>query len=830
MSIFKEAYLDCKEAKKFDEIQFTKKSYRRPQNWMNEKDDWEKFESETKDLLITLGATHINLGKFEFDLSEVSNSPKPSRQIDAIGLVNNRFLLICECKHSSNSRSRAVEGAFNTIEANKAHIKQRLKKILNIDFQPIWIMSTNGIDISQEKKLKYLQNDVITITEFEKEYLEDCCATSSSKEFTYNQFLGLFKNNASYYEKKEYGVLETVIDKRNKKNAYTFAIPANEMIPISYVSHKRAEGIYSDTNGNYQRVLTKQRIKNIAAHIDNSKQPFTNNILVSYRGKKGKFKLKETDIGQGRTKILEFPPNPGTFHIIDGQHRLFSYCEVENKGLRNQTLLVTAFKDLTEEEEARIFLDVNQKQKKVDAGLLLEVQLIFGEASTGDEQIINLATSILLNLREDSDSPFTAGMIPKAEKRGTLPLKTMNKELTKGNLLGRDKNFTKGMLCVEDNFRSTVDFSTKLLKNYFGKIEQAIPNYWKMTVTGQPSAIRMNFIGGLISVLRRMIVVSFGDEQINYKKIDSYIAGYIDHLCANLKKINDEQIALHFLWKINGVKLTEGGPKMPLARSYIIRDFLMDLPGNLKPLWNIDDEKIINAEDPEKNREENEIEAVKAPLIEKINELKAQLKMSGANVSKEREAIIIERIIRRYIHQILKNSFDSTFDNEQETYWDNLKIHRLSFSTDPKASNCHPYIFADNNSTIMKQRWHEKEIFKPYKYLLSHCNYLQLLKILKIIREKYPDIWNEISNGFEIEDFESNEKNQQSKKDDKIEGWMMFLNELRNYGADSDGSGGAHSGLDEDVKPSGTDRADEVFKYYKKELQKKFKILDKLIK
>ena len=455
MSIFKEAYLDCKEAKKFDEIQFTKKSYRKPQNWMNEKDDWEKFESETKDLLITLGATHINLGKFEFDLSEVSNSPKPSRQIDAIGLVNNRFLLICECKHSSNSRSRAVEGAFNTIEANKAHIKQRLKKILNIDFQPIWIMSTDGIDISQEKKLKYLQNDVITITEFEKEYLEDCCATSSSKEFTFNQFLGLFKNNASYYEKKEYGVLETVIDKRNKKNAYTFAIPANEMIPISYVSHKRAEGIYSDTNGNYQRVLTKQRIKNIAAHIDNSKQPFTNNILVSYRGKKGKFKLKETDIGQGRTKILEFPPNPGTFHIIDGQHRLFSYCEVENKGLRNQTLLVTAFKDLTEEEEARIFLDVNQKQKKVDAGLLLEVQLIFGEASTGDEQIINLATSILLNLREDSDSPFTAGMIPKAEKRGTLPLKTMNKELIKGNLLGRDKNFTKGMLCVEDNFRST---------------------------------------------------------------------------------------------------------------------------------------------------------------------------------------------------------------------------------------------------------------------------------------------------------------------------------------------------------------------------------------
>ena len=134
---------------------------------------------------------------------------------------------------------------------------------------------------------------------------------------------------------------------------------------------------------------------------------------------------------------------------------------------------------------------------------------------------------------------------------------------------------------------------------------------------------------------------------------------------------------------------------MPLARSYIIRDFLMDLPGNLKPLWNVDDEKTINAEDPELNRDENEIEAVKAPLIKKINELKEQLRQPETNVTKEREAIIIERIIRRYIHQILKNKFDSTFENEQETYWDNLKIHSLNFSLDPEASNCHPYTYAD---------------------------------------------------------------------------------------------------------------------------------------
>ena len=40
-----------------------------------------------------------------------------------------------------------------------------------------------------------------------------------------------------------------------------------------------------------------------------------------------------------------------------------------------------------------------------------------------------------------------------------------------------------------------------------------------------------------------------------------------------------------------------------LARSFIIRDF-NGFAGNLKPLWNVDDEKTINAEDPELNRDE----------------------------------------------------------------------------------------------------------------------------------------------------------------------------------------------------------------------------------
>jgi DGQHR domain-containing protein len=814
MSIFKEAYQNCEEAQSFDEIELTKTSFKKPKGWKKKETEWEQFEDDTKEFFINLGASHVNFGNFNFDLSEYE-CPQNKRQIDVIALINNRFLIISECKHTSNSKSRAVSGAFEKIQTYKGHIKRRIKKIFreDLDIQPIWVMNTSGIELQSEKKKQFLENDVITITELEKDYFQDCVDTSSSSEFAFNQFLGLFKNRSNYYENKTYGVIKTERNALRNKHAYTFAITANDMIPISYVAHKRAENIYSDTTNSYQRVLTKARLKNIAKHIDESKTPFINNVLVSFRGKKNTFKTNETGLGQGRTELLNFKHCPGTFHVIDGQHRLFSYCGVDNKALRNQVLLITAFKDLTEEEEARIFLDVNQKQKNVDPGLLLEVQLIFGESTTGDKQIENLATSILLNLREDKDSPFDTGMIPPAEKKGLLPLRTLNKDaMTKGMLLGRNKDFTNGYLAVDNNFRKTVEFSTQLFKNYFQKIKDAIPRYW--IKERHNSALKTNFIGGLILLLNRMIRVAFGDEKIDHKKIEEKISKYVDYLCEQLENINEDQRTIHFDWVHNGRKGLEGQMKMPLARSLLIKDFLKE---KFPELWMPDDENNCSSADEEFNKDE--LEAAKKPLLDKIEALEKELKK---NFTKEKEAIILEKILRRYIHQILKDHFKSE-QSEQfqgyEEYWDKLSVHRLNFT----ANNPHPYDEALKNNLEMRRRYEENGIFKPYRFLISHCNYLSLLKILKIIRNHIPELWDKVSNAFEIIDYDSYKQNQQSSKDKSLEAWIRFFNELRNY------EGGGHTGYDEDDVPSNTPLAEEMFVYYKAEFEKRLKILKNII-
>ena len=92
------------------------------------------------------------------------------------------------------------------------------------------------------------------------------------------------------------------------------------------------------------------------------------------------------------------------FHVIDGQHRLFGYSGTNEEQVLDQPIIVTMYSDLSEVEEAELFIDVNENQKKVDVSLKIEVAFLIGEKSTGLKQVENLATSIILALREDERS------------------------------------------------------------------------------------------------------------------------------------------------------------------------------------------------------------------------------------------------------------------------------------------------------------------------------------------------------------------------------------------------------------------------------------------
>lgn len=600
MKIFKDKYIDSIEASAFQEVEFDKRGKPKDLKWEDETaTEDRKFEIETRKLFLHIGGLYINHKEFKFNLEDY-NIPtnRKSFQVDAIALIRHYdkfFLLIGECKHSTKggSGSNAVNGAYEKINTHRSFLKQRIKKIFDIEVIPLFVLSTKGHNVSSEKKAKFTSSGnrkkVIFLSEPEHAYIEDCYTVSKNTYFAFNQFLGMFAQDSNFYDDVHVGALRTTTNYKLKKNAYTFSIKAKDMMPLSYVAHSRAKHSHSSDSksstrdGHYQRILTSGRISSIAKHLERDQTPFINNILVSYRGKNTGFKFVEKKrIGQGRTGELTIGGRPGSFHVIDGQHRLFGYSGVNDKKILDQTLIVTAFHEINQLDEAKTFLSVNRNQKKVDVALMREVQLLLGESAEGKDQVENLATAIVLQLREDVTSPFhKPAAIPPSESGGALPIEQLRQALLRGNLLSKQNDFKKGLLNHNDDFRDTADFAADLLIFFFKRIRGVTTDFWKLPTKGSSGknvTLRTNFICGSILVLERMITEATRGIDFKPNNILKLTQKYINHYCKELHCINDEQVNLLFGWRKDGIELKEGASKYPRARYYLTNELLKNYP------------------------------------------------------------------------------------------------------------------------------------------------------------------------------------------------------------------------------------------------------------
>ena len=613
--MFKNEKLDYLEEASLYSVQYTATGIPKKPKWLDRTDEVGKvFELKTRELFLNLGADYINIKNLHLDFSE-TKSPQKKYDVDCFaivkkkGLANNKagFILICECKTTKSERMKAVNhGFFNKIKSNKTFIKQRLNKIFKEKYIPIFILATEGFKYSPELKKKYLDEQVILMSEQEAKYLTDCYSVSKSQDFAFNQFLSLYRSRSLFYDNLCVGAFETFTDFTRKKNAYTFSAKAGQMIKLTGVAHRVAEGLISDQEGKilntdyYQRILTKGRLAKLGQYLDREKKPFNNNILLSYRGSNKDFNFKFlSNVGEGRTGELTVKGKPGSFHVIDGQHRLFGYMAVTDERVLDQTLIVTVFKNLSQSEEAQIFLDVNSNQKKVDIALRREVQLILGESATGKEQVDNLATLLVIGLREEKKSPFNdrPKAIPLPESGGILKVEQLRKAILNGGLIARKNEFKRGSLNIDDDFNKTYAFSLNLLITYFSKIREAVEkngNYWrKPTPADKSVALRTNFICGCILLLERMIDKAFEGKDINPYKIEEYIEKYLNEFLYKIERMSDAQRNLLFGWRKKGVDMEEGSGKFPSARAHLIDELL---PNYQDLLYDSERDDYINAQ------------------------------------------------------------------------------------------------------------------------------------------------------------------------------------------------------------------------------------------
>lgn len=147
---------------------------------------------------------------------------------------------------------------------------------------------------------------------------------------------------------------------------YTFSIFSDILAKCCFATNKDEDPI----NG-FQRVLDAKRAKDIANYIDHELGTIPNSIVLSAQAE-ANFKL----VGQGKTASFLFDPH--SFLIIDGQHRVFGYAIAKTR-LR---VPVVVYENLTRAQEARLFIDINTKQRPVPKELLLAIKSL---AKTEDD-------------------------------------------------------------------------------------------------------------------------------------------------------------------------------------------------------------------------------------------------------------------------------------------------------------------------------------------------------------------------------------------------------------------------------------------------------------
>ncbi len=281
---------------------------------------------------------------------------------------------------------------------------------------------------------------------------------------------------------------------------YTFSISPEYLLKISYVSH-RAKGKASDIH-TYQRMLSKYRLRSIRKYISED-GIFPTNIVINLEKKRLQFEQvhQKTDSrdrrqGSGVLGWLDIRPAYKSAWIIDGQHRLFAYSGHE---LAPRSLLsVLAFEGLPASKQAKLFIDINAKQKSVKRSLLQELHAeLHWDAETPEIRAGAIISKAILALDADPESALHQRIQKADAQRDSTRCITLTSIYTaiEGNRFhiaekkhGHVAKF--GPLWAGSNDK-TLKRTAFIFKNWFNTIRMGANDWWDKG-SGEGGGLAMN--------------------------------------------------------------------------------------------------------------------------------------------------------------------------------------------------------------------------------------------------------------------------------------------------------------------------------------------------
>lgn len=196
---------------------------------------------------------------------------------------------------------------------------------------------------------------------------------------------------------------------QGKHRFFTLTMPSDVLAQSCVVETR-----YDSPMEGFQRKLDEKRAQEIADYIDSGFGTIPSSIVLSAQ--------PDAELAYVSTsQTLRFKKVPKAFLILDGQHRVYGFAKAQSK-LR---VPVVIYNGLTRSEEARLFIDINTKQRPVPNELLLDIKRLAND----EDANLALLHDVFDMLNSEQDSPLLGLMSPAVRAKGRISRVTFNSSL-----------------------------------------------------------------------------------------------------------------------------------------------------------------------------------------------------------------------------------------------------------------------------------------------------------------------------------------------------------------------------------------------------------------
>ena len=245
--------------------------------------------------------------------------------------------------------------------------------------------------------------------------------------------------------------------------AFCFVSDVRTLLDSCYISRR-----LEDRRG-YQRALNQDRLRDIEKDIEDRKiVAFPNSIIINCEDVLASTIAPPHDCPKSIEVTL--PTSYCSCCVVDGQHRLLGFSRLEEAELSQRYLPVVAFQKLPLDDEVKLFIDINSKQKRIDSNLIEDLKADFRWDPNQNYREHTGRLIVLIARELDRKGPLRARIFfggAREVKQGKITLTTFVSVLRENQLIGGKKHFWQSDPMSEDfeePLEKTKNFFSSLLK------------------------------------------------------------------------------------------------------------------------------------------------------------------------------------------------------------------------------------------------------------------------------------------------------------------------------------------------------------------------------